>query len=254
MATTAGLLSQISVGGTVASLVSAVATAGTAPYTYQWYRSTTTGFTPGGGNIIAGATALTLNDSGLIPNTVYFYKVIATDSGAVAGTSTQLSVTTTAASLSQNAFVQSPFLGIVDLAVGSTNVIAAQVDVSIATGVIFAGQGVKIVANNKGGVPKVIPISGKADACIGFVRFNIKDLQYTSGQNLEICLYGTVIWLYATTAITQWGQACLDNTSPGGVQATGNTATVVGTAIDGAASAGVLIRVLLNPNPSFATA
>lgn len=254
MATTAGALSQASVGSTTASLSSAAATGGTGPYTYQWYRSTTTGFSPGGGNIITGATSLTLNDSGLIPNTAYFYKVVATDSGSVASTSSQLAVSTTQPVLSQNAFSQSPFLGIVDMKVGSTNVIGAQVDASIGTALLYPGQAVKIVANTKGGAPKVIPCSSKSDQAIGFVIFNIKDISYSAGMNIEVALWGTVIWCYATGAITQWAQACLDTTTVGGVQATGATATIMGTAMDGAASAGTLIRVLLVPNAGFTTA
>ncbi len=94
MSTTAGALSQLSVSDTKASLSSAAATGGAAPYTYQWYRSTTSAFSPGAGNLISGATALTLNDTGLIPNTQYYYKVRATDSNSVTGDSSQLAVAT----------------------------------------------------------------------------------------------------------------------------------------------------------------
>ena len=115
MATTAGALSQVSVGSTVASLSSAAATGGTGPYTYQWYRSTVSAFTPGAGNIISGATALTLSDSGLIPNTQYYYKVVATDSGSVSGTSAQLGVVTGLPAMSPNQFLQSSLLGMIDM-------------------------------------------------------------------------------------------------------------------------------------------
>lgn len=46
--------------------------------TYQWYRSTTQGFTPGGGNILSGKTSRTLTDTGLTSNTVYYYVLRAT--------------------------------------------------------------------------------------------------------------------------------------------------------------------------------
>lgn len=254
MATTAGALSQVSVSSTTANLSSAVATGGTGPYTYQWYRSTTTGFSPGGGNIITGATALTLADTGLIPNTQYFYKVVATDSGSVAGTSSQLGVVTSQPVLSQNQFAQQPFLGVVDLSVGPTNVVAAQVDASVGAGVVYPGQAVKIVANTAGGIPKVIGCTAKDDDAIGFVKFNMKDIQYVAGQNLEVGLWGTVMWCYATAAITQFTEVCLDTTTVGGVQTTGATATIMGVAYDGAASAGTLIRVMLVPNAPFTTA
>jgi hypothetical protein len=253
MSLAAGALSKVLVASSTANLSSAVATGGTGPYTYQWYRSTTTGFSPGAGNIISGATALTLADSGLLPNTNYYYVVVATDTGNGNATanSSQLTVLTEP-SLSPNQFAQQTIVGMVDLKVGSTNVIAAMVDSSV-TGAILPGQAVKIVANTSGGVPKVAASSAKGDAIIGFVRFNQKDIQYVAGQALEIAMWGTVIWCFATGAITQFAEVCNDPTYVGGVQATGNTATFCGWAIDGAAAAG-LIRVMLMPNIAYATA
>jgi len=255
----AGALSKVLVGQSNVNLSSAVATGGTGPYTYQWYRSTTTGFTPGAGNIITGATSLTLADSGLLAGTTYYYVVVATDTGNsnVTANSSQLTVATEAGQ-SPNQFAQTQLVGLVDLRVGATNVVPMQVDVSVGTSaapynVIYPGQAVKIVANTSGGTPKVAPISSKSDAAIGFVIYNIKDIQYVAGQNLEVAMWGSVIWLYATGAITQFAEVCLDNTFVGGCQATGNSATWIGWAIDGCSAAG-LIRVMLMPNVAYATA
>lgn len=88
----AGALSTLLRNLTTASLVSAVATGGTAPYTYQWYRSTTSGFTPGGGNILGGQTALQLDDTGLTQGVAYYYKVVATDNVSATATSAQMTV------------------------------------------------------------------------------------------------------------------------------------------------------------------
>ena len=254
MTITASSLSQVAVAATTVTVLSGAATGGIAPVTYQWYRSTTSGFTPGSGNSVSGGTSLTLNDSGLIPNTTYYYEMVATDSTASTASSSQIAIVTTAPTLSQNAFAQSPFVGVVDLTIGSTNVIAAIIDASAGTNLYYPGQFVKIVAKNNGGLPSVIGCSAKNDHAFGAIRFNIKDLSYGAGQKCEVAMWGTVIWCYATGAITQFNEVCLDTTSPGGVQATGNTATFVGTAIDGAANAGVLIRVLLVPNVAYATA
>jgi hypothetical protein len=258
MSLAAGALSIVLAGQSTASLSSAVATGGTGPYTYQWYRSTTTGFSPGAGNIITGATSLTLQDSGLLAGTQYYYKVVATDTGNsnATATSSQLGVLTEPQQ-APNQFAQTQITGLIDMRVGPTNVMAAQVDVSVATAaapynVIYPGQAVKIVANTTGGIPKVAPISSKSDAWIGFVKFNIKDIQYVAGQNLEIAMMGTVIWLYATGAVTQFAEVCLDNTFVGGVQATGATATKVGWAVDGASAAGQ-IRVMLLQNSARST-
>lgn len=254
MATTAGVLSQVSVSSNSAVLSSAVATGGTAPYSYQWYRSTTTGFSAGPSNIITGATSLTLNDSALIPNTVYFYKVVATDSSspAVAGTSAQLSVTTTLVQLSQNQFAQSPIVGQPDLNF-NFNTMSMQVDTSAGANVLSQGQFVKIVANTLGGIPRVVAASAITDNVVGVVNYNIKNISFAVGQNLEVSSAGNVVWLYATAAITQGARVCLDTSAVAAVQPTGASATVVGWAIDGAAAAGSLIRVHLTC-PSFATA
>lgn len=249
MATTAGALSQLSVGSNTASLQSAVATGGTAPYTYQWYRSTTTGFSPGVGNIISGATALTLNDSGLIPNTIYYYKVIATDSGAVAGTSSQLAVTTTASSQSPNSFTQSPTLGMVDQEY-NYNTHSVIIDSSQATA-LYAGSAVKIV-DSAGGVPKVVGCSADSDNVFGFINYDIKNVAFLATNAAEISCEGNVMYLYAAGAIARGAQVELDVVSPGSVvEATASSgANIVGWAYDKAPAAGSLIRVFLK-TPSF---
>lgn len=98
MALTAGALSIVSVSPNSCVLNSAVATGGTGPYTYQWYMSTTSGFTPGSGNLVSGATnagASNQSFSSLSPNQTYFFVVIATDtSDDSTVTSSQLAVTT----------------------------------------------------------------------------------------------------------------------------------------------------------------
>jgi hypothetical protein len=250
MATTAGALSQVSVGSTTAQLSSAAATGGTAPYTYQWYRSTTSGFTPGAGNIIAGATSLTLNDSGLIPNTQYYYKVIATDSGSVAGTSAQLAVATTNAStLGQNQFAQSTLLGTVDLRM-CNNTISAQIDAS-QSGNLYAGQAVKIV-DSADGIPKVVACTANSDQVFGFINFDMKTVAFVAGSPCELSLAGNAIYLYATGAIARGAQVQLDVSSPGAVASKVNSsgASIVGYAFDKAPAAGALIRVVLSA-PSF---
>lgn len=249
MATTAGALSQVSVGSTTASLSSAVATAGTAPYTYQWYRSIVSGFTPGGGNIISGATSLTLNDTGLTPSTQYYYKVVATDSSAtpVTGTSAQLAVSTTQAELQQNQFALSELVGTTDLRFNG-DTISVQVDASQATALV-AGEAVKVV-DSADGVPKVVAISAITDEVFGFVNFDIKSKSFPAGSRCEISQAGNVMYLYATAAIARGARVYSALSTKGGVQPTVSTANYVGYAIDKASTAGQLIRVKL-VCPSF---
>ena len=63
-------------------LAAAAATGGTAPYTYRWYRGSTPDFTPGAGNILAGKTTLSLTDTTVTNGTLYYYKIVDTDSTA----------------------------------------------------------------------------------------------------------------------------------------------------------------------------
>lgn len=202
MALTAGALSQVSVSAVGDVLQSAVATMGTSPYTYQWYRSQTSGFTPGGGNIISGATSLDLTDSGLTPGSVYYYKVVVTDSNATPATSTsaQLAVTTLAAQPSQNQFTEAPYLGMTDLKFNG-DTIEAQFD-SAGTGTLVGGQAVKF-STTVNGVPQVVPCTAAADVCAGFVNYNIKNSLFVPGDNLEISMRGNVMYLYAALAVNR---------------------------------------------------
>lgn len=254
MALTAGLLSVISKTQNTTALLSAAATGGTGPYTYQWYRSTVSGFTPGAGNIIAGATALTLNDSGLIPGTQYYYEVIATDTGNgnVTAGSAQLPVLTTPPIQSQNQFAMTSQLGMLDMRF-DYDTVAVQIDVSQATP-LFAGAAVKVV-DSVDGVPKVVGCAANSDEVFGFINFDIKTMSYVAGVNAEISMSGNYIYLYATTSIPRGTQVQLDLTTNGGVAAKvgSSGADIVGFAYDKAVNPGTLIRVKLTV-PSFAKA
>ncbi len=253
MTVTAGALTQLAVSSNSAKLSSPAATGGTSPYTYQWYRSTTTGFTPGAGNLIAGATSLTLNDTGLIPNLQYFYVVKATDTGHSNDTddSPQLAVVTTPTELSQNQFAQSDAIGVVDLRL-CLNTISVQIDVSQSTP-LYAGDAVTFV-DSAGGVPKVVGCAASSDEVYGFINYDVKTVAFTAGKGAEISMAGNVIYLYATTAIARGERVELEllTGGHGGVAAysTNNGADVVGWAVDKAAGYGDLIRVMLI-TPSF---
>lgn len=254
MSVTAGALSQVSVSSTKASLLSAVASAGTGPYTYQWYRSTTSGFTPGGGNILSGKTDLALSDSGLIPNTQYYYKVVATDTGASNATdaSDELAVTTAPQTQSQNAFSQGKQVGVIDMRF-PYNTVAVQIDASQASA-LYAGAAVKMV-DSADGVPKVVGCSANSDEVLGFINYDVKTVQFTAGKMAEISMKGNVMFLCATGAIARGAQVQLDLTTMGGVKTkTGSSgADIVGWAFDKAASAGEIIRVFVE-TPSYAKA
>ncbi len=75
----AGSISFIANSTTAVTLSASDATGGSSPYSYQWYRSVTNGFTPGGGSLLSGKTSLSLADSGLTPGSTYYYVVRYTD-------------------------------------------------------------------------------------------------------------------------------------------------------------------------------
>lgn len=246
-----GPITQNSVGPTTASLTCAAASGGTSPYTYQWYRSTTQGFSPGGGNIIAGATALTLEDSGLIPNTQYYYVVVVTDVGNSNATanSTEKAVATSAPTLNPNQFGMTEYLGVLDLRF-NTNTVAAQIDAA-ETATLYAGAAVKMV-DSADGVPKVLLCDDAGDDVFGFINFNFKNVAYVAGSACEVSLKGNVMYLYATEAIARGAQVQLDTATMGGVMtADVEDANIVGWAYDKATAAGQLIRVYIE-TPSFA--
>jgi hypothetical protein len=62
-----------------------VTAAGTAPYTYQWYRAAGTSITPGSGNLVAGQTQASYAGRGE-PTGLQTYACIVTDSAAATST------------------------------------------------------------------------------------------------------------------------------------------------------------------------
>lgn len=251
MPITAGALSKVSVGSTTDSLLSAAATGGTTPYSYQWYRSTATGFSPGSANKVSGATALSLNDSSLTPGTQYYYKVVVIDSAAtpLSASATQLGVLTTQPVQSQNAFSLSPQLGELDLRF-NYNTVSAQVDVS-QVGSLYPGAAVKVI-DSAGGIPKVVGCAANSDEVFGFINYDIKTQSYVAGDKIEISQSGNVIYLYATGSIARGAQVTLDLSTNGGVQSKNSGDKIVGFAFD-QGTVGLLIRVKLIV-PSFTLA
>lgn len=90
-APTSGAASFTSATNTTINVTCTAASGGTAPLTYQWYRDTVANFTPGAGNLLSGATSLSLADSAsLAADAVYYYKCRVTDNAAQTATSNQV--------------------------------------------------------------------------------------------------------------------------------------------------------------------
>lgn len=256
MTLTAGAVVVQSVGDTTANLVAQPATGGTGPYTYQWYRSTTTGFSPGGGNILAGKTALTLQDTGLLPNTIYYYKLESTDTGHSNDVidSAQAVVTTTAQTQSPNQFAQSVITGVLDLRL-NYNTIAVQIDPQetgfAVPGTAFKGSDSAVVGAQGGNtLPLVLLATAITDNVVGFANYNIKQGHWRAGEVLEMSCAGNVMQLMATAAISRWARLEIDILTKGGVKPIATTGNYIGYSLDKAAGPGQNIRVMLQC-PSF---
>lgn len=246
MALTAGAISLVSKTSTTANLSSTAASGGTGPYTYQWYRSTDPSFTPGGGNILSGKTALTLADTGLQPGTTYYYKLVSTDTGNsnVTVTGASAAIQTLQTQPQPNQFAQSTIVGMVDLPF-STDTISVQIDASEA-GSLLPGQAVKIV-DSSGGVPKVIACSADTDEVFGFLNYNIKNAVFRAGMAAEISQAGNVMFLQASAAIARGAKVVSKVATAGGVGPISGAGgeNIVGYALDKASAAGDIIRIKL---------
>ncbi len=248
MGLTAGALSKITVGTTTASVSATAATSGSAPYTYQWYKSTSSGFIPGAGNIVSAATSLGLSQTGLTAGVTYYYNVVAIDAAAASVTYTQLGVVT-APVQSQNMFVMSPVIGQVDQNF-NYNTLPVQIDAS-ETGTLLPGQAVKMY-DSAGGVPKVVACAANSDGCLGFINYNVKDATYVAGDRAEISMDGNVMYLISVGAIARGARVQMNLTYVGGVKTvSADGASIVGWAMDKATGDGQLIRVHIQ-TPSFA--
>ena len=231
----------------------AEATGGTGPYQHNLYRSSINGFTPGAGNKIASALAsgvLSFQDTGLIPNTVYYYVVEAIDTGNGNTTvqSTQYTMPTTSQqSLSPNVAAPTEIAGTVDQ-MFSANSHEGVIDAGF-NGTVYPGQAVKIVDASTP-FPTFTPCTANNDPVWGFVNFDYVHPNFKAGDRVSISRGGNVIRLFATQTIAKGAEVVLDTTATAAVQnvvgAGGSgTASLVGEAYDQGANNGIPFRVFL---------
>lgn len=89
---TAGSISLVSKSDTVINLSATDATGGTGSYTYQWKLGNSPLSEAAGTNV--GTSSLTLNETGLDPNTIYYFRLHYTDSYGTRVVSAQYSTAT----------------------------------------------------------------------------------------------------------------------------------------------------------------
>jgi len=242
MPLTAGALSAENIGSRSVALTSEAASGGTTPYAYQWYRSTTSGFTPSGANDLVGKTALTFTDDTIVPGTQYYYKVVTIDSAATPAsvTSAQLSVLAAQALPAPNQFAPSPVLGMPDMR-ANFNTVAAQIDGGV-VGSVIAGQAMKYTQDATG-VPSIEPCTANTDQVCGFISYDIKTQAFVALDMCELAQRGNVIYLIATEAIARGARVMIDPLTPGGVVTATTGKPVSGWALDPATAPGEFIRI-----------
>lgn len=244
MSLTNGALSLTSNSEGAVTTTIVEATSGTGPYTHQLYMSTTTGFTPAAGNLLAGKTALVNIVSGLTPNTAYFFKDVVTDAVNATDISSQLAVTTPAtAAPNANQFKMSNIVGQTDGRF-NYNTIAVILDAS-ETGTGYAGSAVKQYTQTAGAIHVKLCDANSNDV-LGFINYNSKNPTFTAGMPCEISMTGNWIYLMPTVTGTLPNKAQLDITCPGGVKPSvgSSGAEIVGDFID-VPTLGVPCRVKL---------
>lgn len=271
MSLAVGPISLVQALASSLQLSCAAAAGGTGPYTYQWYKGTSSGFTIGAGSLISGATGLTLTDQNLQPGVQWFYAVQVTDTGNANATanSAVLGATTAAGSpLDPSQFGLIPLLGMPGRGM-QPGTFSAVLDNSVA-GPAFAGTAIKPVASPSGGVvpgingfyngfQAVVPCTANSDDCIGFIFRNFLDPQFAlsgfpQGRVFEFASGSDEIYLLATANGSAGDWAQLDVSMVGGVQSkVGSSGAIVVGKFTDKPYVGNLARVRLTlPTLNFA--
>lgn len=252
MAYAAGVIEVSDVGTFSVSINGTPASGGEGPYTYQWYRDVSPGFTPSGSNDLVGQTGLNLIDTTVLPGTQYYYTRVDTDTGNSdeEDQTNEVSVLTETGTQAQNKFSQSPIQGMLDLRFNG-NTITAQID-SGQSGSVVASQAV-MFTQDAGGVPKVEKCTANTDVVAGFVNYDVKSQSFEAGDIVEISMNGNVMYMVSTAAIDRGAKVMIVPATPGGVATATTGKPISGWAMDPASGAGELIRVfILTPSLTVA--
>jgi hypothetical protein len=146
--------------------------------------------------------------------------------------------------LNVNQFEQKPLKGSLDLAIMNSKVITGVVSDSQATALV-PGERVKLDTAAGSQIPSFIAADA-TDLAIGVVMYNSRNSEnLVSGQPVEVaCNVGPVMWMEADAAITV--QSVVYQQSTAVVGTTSGSNKKVGIALDAAAAAGDIIRVIIS--------
>ena len=174
---------------------------------YSVYGSTTSGFTPGSGNLIAsGVTSISYTNSGLAASTTYYYKVEAVDAYGTSAASAQATATTQAASSgtsivsinsggpaeSNSGGGDNPFVADEDFSAGGTTY-AVTNTITIPAGVTNAAPAAVYQSARQGTVTYTIP---GLTAGTGYtVRLHFAELYFSAAgaRVFNVAINGTAV-------------------------------------------------------------
>lgn len=143
--------------------------------------------------------------------------------------------------LNPNQFALETVQGQLDLLAPGT-VISGAVSASQATPIV-AGQAVKL-EDSAGGVPKFLSLGGDTEDTFGFMVRNIKDINRSASDALEVAIAGAVMVMTAGAAIGRGEKVEVVSATNKVIESAGVN-PVVGYALDKAAADGDLIRVYI---------
>lgn len=145
--------------------------------------------------------------------------------------------------LNQNQFGMSVVKGQMDLRFNQ-NMISCEIDSSSAGGLI-AGQPVKLV-DSAGGIPKIVELAADTDEVFGFINYDLRRATFGAYDKVEVAaLRGNIMYMEAASAIAR-GAPVMCVLSGVKVDDLTSGKTCIGRALDKAANAGDLIRVVID--------
>jgi len=149
--------------------------------------------------------------------------------------------------LNQNQFAQTPILGQA-ASVENPAVFPVRLNPS-STAVLQAGSAVKLIAGTSNEY-LVDATTGPTDGPVfGIIAYNMRKNLYAAGDSAEVFGEGSVVFLESSAAITRGAKvastAATSGNDPTVATAVNSTDYITGYALDSAAGAGALIRVMV---------
>jgi hypothetical protein len=146
----------------------------------------------------------------------------------------------------QNQFAMTPELGQVAQTPNSSVVSVLINPASVAT-VIQNGSPVKLITGTSNQVMVDVGSDPTNDVIYGVIIYNLRKNQYSPGDNAEVATGGSVMFMETSAAVNRGTTVAINPAGPTVATDTTTGHQVGGVALDQAAAANTLIRVLVKP-------